>query len=166
VADIFTKKKRSEIMSRIRCAATKPEQRLVQMVRRILGYRWRIEQNVQSLPGRPDIVVPSLSLIIFLDGCFYHGCPAHGHRPKSNKKYWIPKLKRNKERDDVNRRLLRKMGFTVVRFWEHDLQVAQLPKTERALNRGLTSSKAKYLLQSSRVHQEKRVKGGNGTAPV
>src|SRR5438128_4038528 len=119
MADIFSKQKRSEIMSSIRCTDTEPEQRLYKMVREILGYRWKIDQNVQKLAGRPDIVIPALRLIVFLDGCFYHSCPKHGHRPKTNRGYWLPKLKRNQTRDRSNRRRLRQLGYEVVSYWEH-----------------------------------------------
>lgn len=135
MADIFSKRKRSEIMSRIRCAGTEPEQQLYQMVRDILGHRWKIDQNVQKLPGRPDIVIPSLRVTIFLDGCFYHSCPQHGHSPKSNRDYWVPKLMRNKARDRSNRRRLRQMGYKVLCYWEHDLQRRSAPATYRSLAR-------------------------------
>src|SRR5579885_730620 len=121
MADIFTMKKRSEIMSRIRSSGTRPEERLFQSLSAILGKRLRIKRNVRTLPGQPDFVIPSLRLALFVDGCFYHGCPKHGHNPKSNKRYWIPKLARNLARDRVNRRALRKLHFAVWRIWEHSL---------------------------------------------
>ena len=135
MADIFSKRKRSQIMSRIRCAGTEPEQQLYQMVRSILGHRWRIDQNVQNLPGRPDIVIPTLQMIIFLDGCFYHSCPEHGHHPKSNQSYWLPKLRANQARDRANRRRLRQMGYKVISYWEHDLLRRRMPATCRSLTR-------------------------------
>ena len=121
MTDIYSKNKRSQIMSRIRSSGTAPEKRLYGMLRSILGHRWRIDRNVQNLPGRPDFVVPSLKLVIFADGCFYHGCPRHGHVPKSNGRYWSPKLVRNHRRDASNRRRLRGLGYSVWHFWEHDL---------------------------------------------
>jgi len=130
MADIFSQQKRSEIMSRIRCAGTTPERRLYAMVREIIGPRWRVRQNVTALPGRPDIVIPSCRLIIFADGCFYHCCPTHGHEPKSNQEYWTPKLARNVRHAASNRRKLRAMGYSVWRVWEHDLKgAANLDRT-------------------------------------
>jgi DNA mismatch endonuclease (patch repair protein) len=137
MADIFTREERSEIMSRIRSSGTIPEARLCALVRETLGGRWRIENNVRTLPGQPDVVVPSLHLAIFADGCFFHGCPEHGHKPKSNMKYWLPKLARNRKRDRTNRRALRKMGFAVWSFWEHEFKGRRLTRTHRILERKL-----------------------------
>lgn len=124
MADIFSTEKRSAIMSRIRCAGTTPERRLHAIVREIVGPRRRVQRNVTSLPGRPDIVIPSSRLIIFADGCFYHCCPAHGHAPKSNQEYWTIKLARNVRYASSSTRKLRAMGYSVWRVWEHDLKGA------------------------------------------
>jgi DNA mismatch endonuclease, patch repair protein len=137
--DIFTAKKRSEIMSKIRSRATGPEEALFQTLKKILGKR-KVERNVRALPGQPDFVIPSLQLAIFVDGCFYHGCPEHGHRPKSNRKYWLPKLARNQSRDKSNRRTLRRMGFAVWRIWEHSLKANRLGPTRETLTRKLKTS--------------------------
>jgi DNA mismatch endonuclease (patch repair protein) len=130
-------------MSRIRCSGTKPEAKLYTAVRAVLGHRWRIDQNVNSLPGRPDIVIPSLRLIIFVDGCFYHSCPKHGHRPLSNQEYWGPKLDKNVRRDRTNRRKLRALGYSVLRFWEHDFKATALPSTYNRLQQQLQRRVAK-----------------------
>jgi DNA mismatch endonuclease (patch repair protein) len=135
--DIFAKKKRSEIMSRIRSSGTKPETKLYHCVRATLGGRWRIDRNVRTLPGQPDVVVPRLRLAVFADGCFYHSCPLHGHDPKSNSDYWVPKLARNKARDRLNRRALRGLGFSVWSFWEHDLKDRNIENTTRIMQRRL-----------------------------
>jgi DNA mismatch endonuclease, patch repair protein len=135
MTDVFTPEKRSEIMSRVRSTGTTPEARLCSSVREALGRRWRIDMNVRSLPGQPDLVVPSLRLAIFADGCFYHGCPEHGHVPKSNVDYWLPKLVRNRKRDRASRRILRRMGFAVWRFWEHQLKGARMLRTQLVLHR-------------------------------
>ena len=110
MADVFTPEKRSEIMSRIRSSGTTPKARLCAAVREALGGRWRIDVNVRTLPGQPDVVVPGLGLAIFADEWFYHGCPEHGHVPKSNVGYWLPKLVRNRRRGRASRRVLRRMG--------------------------------------------------------
>jgi DNA mismatch endonuclease, patch repair protein len=151
MADIYTQRKRSAIMSRIRSTATGPEQRLYDLVRSVLGYRWRIDKNVQHLPGRPDILIPSLKLIFFCDGCFYHSCPSHGHEPKSNRTYWVPKLARNRRRDSLNRSSLRARGFQVVRIWEHDLRARQMAQTRRKLIRIL----ARYVPRMASNHAER-----------
>lgn len=133
MTDIFTPKKRSQIMSRIRSVDTAPEKTLHSMVRRIIGHRWRILQNVRDLPGQPDVVIPALRVAIFADGCFYHSCPKHGHLPRTNKSYWAPKLARNASRDAANRRRLRCMGYRVWRFWEHSLKQSKLAAVEKIL---------------------------------
>lgn len=137
MADIFSPEKRSDIMSRIRSSGTVPEKRLQQMVRQALGHRWKVLQNVKELPGNPDIVVPSLRLAVFCDGCFYHQCPIHGHIPKSNVEYWGPKLERNRIRDSRNRAKLRRIGFSVWRFWEHDLASKAVCRTRDKIERRL-----------------------------
>jgi DNA mismatch endonuclease (patch repair protein) len=122
VADVFTSEKRSAVMSNIRSTGTKPEERLYVVVRSYLGHRWRIDRNSNDLPGKPDVVVPSLRLVMFADGCFFHYCPVHGRIPDSRREYWGPKIRRNVERDRVNENELRESGFEVWRFWEHDLK--------------------------------------------
>lgn len=138
MADIFTAAKRSEIMSRIKSCGTTPETALQACVRGVLGGRWRVDTNVRRLPGQPDVLVPGLRLAIFADGCFYHSCPRHKHVPKSNKSYWIPKLQRNIRRDNMNRRALRRMGFAVWSFWEHDLKNSTVERTTLRLQRRLS----------------------------
>jgi len=137
MADVFTPEKRSEIMSRIRSSGTTPESRLCAAVREALGRRWRIDMNVRTLRGQPDVVVPGLRLAIFADGCFYHGCPEHGHVPKSNVGYWLPKLVRNRRRDRASRRALRRMSFAVWRLWEHELRGRRMARTQLVLARRL-----------------------------
>jgi DNA mismatch endonuclease, patch repair protein len=77
------------------------------------------------LPGKPDFAFRSARLAVFVDGCFWHSCPTHGRRPDSNQNYWLPKLARNKRRDQHVSRELRASGWTVIRFWEHDLASEQ-----------------------------------------
>ena len=149
MADVFKPEKRSEIMSRIRSSGTTPESRLCAAVREALGRRWRIDMNVRTLPGQPDVVVPGLRLAIFADGCFYHGCPEHGHTPQSNVDYWLPKLMRNRRRDRASRRALRRMGFAVWRFWEHERGGRRMARTQLVLARRL-----KAWLDHNRRRQE------------
>jgi DNA mismatch endonuclease (patch repair protein) len=156
MTDIFTPEKRSAIMSRIRSSGTTPEARLCALVREALGGRWRIDTNVRALPGQPDVVVPGLRLVLFADGCFYHGCPEHGHVPKSNAGYWLPKLARNRRRDRASRRALREMGYAVWSLWEHQLAGRRLARTRLALARRL---RARLGLRRSR---QAKGAGGDG----
>lgn len=117
MADVFTKEKRSEIMSKVRGKDTKPEIRL----RKELwhrGYRYRKQYG----PCRIDIAFPGRKVAIFVDGCFWHMCPMHCKIPESNRDYWEPKLKRNVDRDKERTAMLETQGWTVLRIWEHELK--------------------------------------------
>lgn len=74
-----------------------------------------------DIPGRPDFYFPQESLAIFVDGCFWHGCPRCGHIPKTRSTFWAAKIRRNRQRDASNLRILRSRGIRVLRFWEHTL---------------------------------------------
>jgi DNA mismatch endonuclease (patch repair protein) len=119
VPDVFTKKKRSQVMAAIRSRGNKDtELKLASILRtaRITGWR-----RHQPLAGRPDFVFHSARIAVFVDGCFWHGCPKHGRKPGSNRAYWLPKLRRNQRRDRAVTRALSKAGWHVIRLWEHDL---------------------------------------------
>jgi DNA mismatch endonuclease (patch repair protein) len=128
--DVHDKKTRSFNMSRIRSRDTKPEIALRKALwsRGHRGYRTR-----SKLPGRPDVVFGRLKLAVFVDGCFWHGCPkcGDGRPPRSNLKYWSPKLATNRERDRRQTLQLRRQGWTVLRMWEHDV----LSDTEKCAER-------------------------------
>ncbi len=81
---------------------------------------WRLHKK--SLPGNPDIVFIMSRVVVFLDSCFWHGCPRHLRMPKSNQDYWKTKISRNVERDAVTNLAYRELGWTLIRFWEHDLK--------------------------------------------
>ncbi len=157
MADVFTPAKRSDVMSRIRSSGTKPEKLVYTILRDILGYRWRIDRNRADLPGKPDFVVPTLWLIVFVDGCFFHQCSKHGRIPDSNRAYWEPKLRRNVRRDASNRRKLRSAGYTVVRIWEHDTKThAATERSLRRLDRIVQKRKATILPSEGGTELPKR----------
>lgn len=109
---------RRKNMQNIRSANTKIEI-LIRSELHKIGYRFR--KNVKNLIGKPDIVFPKYKVVVFLDSCFWHMCPYHSNIPKTNRKYWLPKLRCNKARAiEVNKKL-RKDGWTVLRFWEHQI---------------------------------------------
>ena len=117
--DVFTKAKRSDVMSRIRGSGNKDtELALIKLFRqhRITG--WRRHQKVF---GKPDFSFREKRLAVFVDGCFWHGCPRCYSRPKSNRKFWDAKIARNRERDREVTLELRRLGWRVIRIWEHDL---------------------------------------------
>jgi len=118
--DVFDKRTRSEIMSKIRSKDTKPEM----LVRRFLhrnGFRYRL--HAKDLPGKPDIVLPKYKSIVFVHGCFWHshaGC-RRANTPSSNKDYWVAKLKKNKDKDIRDQEKLSSSGWRVVVVWECSL---------------------------------------------
>lgn len=75
-----------------------------------------------KLPGRPDLVFPKAKLVVFIDGCFWHGCPKHLRMPKSNVEYWQSKIQGNIERDKAVTKRLRTTGYQVLRIWEHEIK--------------------------------------------
>jgi DNA mismatch endonuclease (patch repair protein) len=81
---------------------------------------WRVRSS--GLPGRPDFFFPSANLVIFVDGCFWHGCPLCGHIPRTNREYWLAKIGRNKLRDRSISKALRTLGYSVLRIRECDLK--------------------------------------------
>lgn len=120
MADNHTKDVRSKNMSHIRSTNTKPEEN----VRKYLfskGFRYR--KNVKGLPGCPDIVLAKYKTVIFVNGCFWHkhDCPRFVW-PSSNEEYWIPKIKRNVERDKANQAELKAAGWNVIIIWECELK--------------------------------------------
>jgi DNA mismatch endonuclease (patch repair protein) len=107
-------------MRRIRRTDTLPEVRLRSILHQ-MGFRFRkdVLLRLDGRSVRPDIVFPRYRVAIFIDGCFWHGCPEHGHVPKSNKDYWKPKLQRNQIRDELADRALAAANWTSIRLWEH-----------------------------------------------
>lgn len=101
-------------------SGTKPETALRRRLH-ALGRRFRVQFKVEGLPRRKiDIAFPKQRLAVFVDGCFWHGCPEHGTRPTTNQEWWEWKLKRNKARDEDTNGRLTELGWRVVRVWEHE----------------------------------------------
>jgi DNA mismatch endonuclease (patch repair protein) len=98
-------------------ASTGPEVALRQRLH-AAGLRFRI--HPRDLPGRPDIALTRARVAIFVDGCFWHGCPAHGVVPKNNRQWWVDKLRGNRERDTRNDARLTDAGWLPVHVWEHE----------------------------------------------
>jgi DNA mismatch endonuclease (patch repair protein) len=81
---------------------------------------WKVRPR--GLPGSPDFYFSAQSLAVFIDGCYWHGCPRCGHIPRTNRPFWAAKIQRNNERDRTNAVRLRERGLQVLRFWEHELR--------------------------------------------
>lgn len=117
MSDVFTKKKRSWIMSRIKSKNTKIENTFAKKLRK-LNIKFIRHPKIY---GNPDFLIGN-TLVIFIDGCFWHKCPYHYKEPKSKKKFWVQKIESNVERDRNVTKNLRKDGYKVLRFWEHKIE--------------------------------------------
>lgn len=104
-------------MSRIRGRDTGPELALRRAVW-AEGLRYKVRN---SLIGRPDIVFPAARVAVFVDGCFWHGCRHHMVKPKTRSGFWKRKIDRTRRRDAEVRSVLENQGWTVLRFWEHEI---------------------------------------------
>jgi DNA mismatch endonuclease (patch repair protein) len=140
MADVFSKAKRSEIMSRIKGKGNRDtELAFVTLMKahRITGWRRHVAISLTGTPRArspgekmrsrsskvcPDFVFPTAGLAVFIDGCFWHGCPKHSTQPSSNKDFWLNKLSSNRQRDRLVTRRLRSSGWMVLRIWEHELK--------------------------------------------
>jgi DNA mismatch endonuclease (patch repair protein) len=139
MADTVSRQVRSKIMSRTRGTGNRRTEQLFASALRRAGIAgWR-RHLVIKLPVtrsskaiatdgtpfrpqvRPDFVFPKQRVAVFIDGCFWHGCPRCYQAPSSAKAFWSAKVLRNKERDRYQRSALKRLGWTVVRVWEHEL---------------------------------------------
>ncbi|GGY52017.1 hypothetical protein GCM10010299_67810 [Streptomyces tanashiensis] len=124
-------------------------------VRRLLhasGLRYRVNVPVPGMPRRTiDIVFGPAKIAVFLDGCFWHGCPQHATQPKANAEWWRAKLDKNMARDRETTEHLEARGWTVLRFWEHE--------DERKIARVVTAAKAGSSDRSTRAPTTRRAAG-------
>lgn len=119
--DVHTREQRSRNMAAIRGKDTNPEKAVRSLVHR-MGYRYRL--HAKDLPGKPDLVFPSLRKVIFVHGCFWHRhnrCEL-ARLPKSRLEFWLPKLEANKRRDARCRRALTALGWSSLVIWECELR--------------------------------------------
>ena len=111
---------------------TQPELQL----RRALHHRrlrYRVDRKVEGLRSRPDVVFGPAKVAVFVDGCFWHGCPEHATAPKNNSEWWRQKLESNVERDRRVDAFLRDAGWEVIRVWEHEDPIEAADSIERAV---------------------------------
>lgn len=142
MADVFSKSKRSEVMRRIRGRGNRDtEIAFMKLLKAagITGWRRHLALSLDPRTGtrtrlagknhrvKPDFVFSAQRLVVFIDGCFWHGCPRHATAPKANADFWAAKLAENKARDRHVNRSLRRRGWRVVRIWEHDLGTGRNP---------------------------------------
>ena len=112
MGDVFTKAKRSEVMASVRSKGNRSTE-------------WRLRARLVSagVSGwRMHVVFPTQRVAIFIDGCFWHGCKKCRSIPASNREFWLNKIEGNRKRDKKVTRMLKKAGWTVLRFWEHEMK--------------------------------------------
>lgn len=130
---------RGENMRRIRSKDTAPEMTVRRLVHG-LGYRYRLHRK--DLPGNPDLVFSSRKKVIFVHGCFWHqhedlSCKIT-NTPKTNLEYWLPKLERTKQRDELNQQKLKETGWDVLVIWECEIETS-LDKVAKRINKFLNA---------------------------
>jgi DNA mismatch endonuclease, patch repair protein len=136
MADVFTSHKRSQIMSRVKSKGNKAtELALVRLLRRNAISGWL---RGAKLYGKPDFTFRNHSLVIFVDGCFWHGCPKHATQPSTNKAFWKSKLAKNKARDRSVTKTLRSKGWKVLRIWQHELSARNERRLAEQIRQTLT----------------------------
>ena len=124
---------KSQQMARVRSRGTRPERMLRSALWRS-GMRYRL--HVRTPGGRPDIVFPKAHVAIFVDGCFWHGCPDHYSLPRTRRDYWLHKLRANTARDRRQTLALEDEGWTVLRIWQHEIDQS-LPDVVARIHRAL-----------------------------
>jgi DNA mismatch endonuclease, patch repair protein len=129
--DPLTPEQRRHTMRSVHSEDTGPERKVRSVIHQ-MGYRFRLHRR--DLPGNPDIVFPGLRKIIFVHGCFWHGhsCLYGVKTPKTNREYWVPKLEGNVQRDRRNKRLLKKLGWSVLVIWE--CQITNISRLRKKLD--------------------------------
>ena len=136
MADIFTRAKRSAVMALIRSRGNRAtELRLIALMREHGITGWRRNAPVF---GKPDFVFRRERIAVFVDGCFWHGCPRHATKPANRAEWWAAKLARNAQRDLTVTRALRASGWTVLRIWECALVRARAGRTVARIARALS----------------------------
>lgn len=135
MVDIFSKKKRSQIMAAVRNKNTKPE---VCVRKALFGKGYRYKVNDKTLPGSPDIVLPKYNTAIFVHGCFWHGhknC-IRASKPKSNIDFWESKIQNNIDHDKFVKRELNQLGWIVITIWGCELKNQKI--FNRTINKLIT----------------------------
>lgn len=137
--DSVSKAQRSRIMAQVKGTRNKSTELVfVRLLRDLSIHGWRRKYPLQ---GHPDLVFPKARLAVFIDGCFWHGCPRHCRMPSDNRTYWEQKIFGNVARDRKLSRHLKQSGWSVVRFWEHDMKggrafTAKMNRMKRIIQSG------------------------------
>ncbi|MDR1182241.1 MAG: very short patch repair endonuclease [Bacteroidales bacterium] len=120
MADVFSKGQRSQIMRQVKSNCNKStELKLIAIFKTNKIKGWR---RNYPLFGKPDFTFPSIKVVLFVDGCFWHGHNCRNTTPKDNADYWSKKIERNRNRDKEVTRVLKEKGWNVIRLWECELK--------------------------------------------
>lgn len=122
MADTFSKKKRSEIMSRVKSKNSAIE---VKFRKELWKSGFRYRKNSPKYFGKPDLVLRKYKTVIFIDSCFWHGCKRHCRMPISKRDYWVHKIFNNKKRDKQVSLYYKKNDWKIFRIWEHQVKNSQ-----------------------------------------
>lgn len=125
MADIFSKAKRSEVMSKVTAKDTRPE---VKIRKHLFSEGFRYRKNDKRFPGKPDIVLPKYKTVIFVHGCFWHhhaNCRAAA-LPQTNYEFWKDKMLTNVKRDKKNQNDLKKLGWKIIIVWQCQIKNRKL----------------------------------------
>ena len=157
MTDVMSPEARSRLMSRIRGKDTGPERRL-RSVLHARGLRFR--KHVRELPGTPDIVFTRARVVVFVDGDFWHGWrfPLWEHKLSP---FWAEKIRRNRQRDRRNFAKLRRMGWKVIRVWEHQIEKDVDSVADRIQR--IVVARTSGSPGTRRSHQEGVLHGGKGS---
>lgn len=129
--DTFSKAERSRIMASVKSRDTKStELKFLSFLKEAHITGWR---RNYPLTGKPDFVFPHFKIAVFIDGCFWHGCPRHCRMPASNINYWNKKIERNKIRDKKITKTLKMKGWAVIRIWEHEIKSGKINRKLRQI---------------------------------
>jgi DNA mismatch endonuclease (patch repair protein) len=130
MADNLKPEDRRKTMQAVKGKKTKLERRLSSMLAGMGLQGWK--QNVGDLPGKPDVVFQKDRVVIFIDGCFWHGCPYCNRKlPETNRQYWQRKINRNVELAAINTQKLSQDGWVIIRIWEHEMRDSTSRRTVR-----------------------------------
>lgn len=99
------------------------------------GFRYSLHRPIRGTRRTIDIALVKHRVAVFVDGCFWHGCPKHGSTPTNNAEWWIRKLEANRRRDVDTNRILKSQGWTVVRVWEHETVKTAANRIQRAVSK-------------------------------
>ena len=141
MVDVFTPAGRSRVMAAVRSRGNRSTELVLVTAfkeHKITGWR-----RHYRITGKPDFAFPHARLAVFLDGCFWHGCPRCGSLPTSNREYWKAKIERNTRRDRLQTKELKGRGWSVLRVWEHDLRAGTLERVVRRIKTQLSRQRTR-----------------------